>query len=257
LSEVSFRYPGSDVAALDGVSLDVPAGSLIAVTGPIGAGKSALLRVVAGIYQPAGGTMSIDGIAVDDWTQEEKAARVAYVPQDPGLFSGTIKENLGLEDDTTTLDRDLLVRSGLERDLRDFPEGVHTLIGERGIRVSGGQRQRIALARALAAGRGRSPGLLLLDDPFASIDVETEGAIITALRQAYGPRAPAEDRATLILCSHRLAAFPQADRVIVLSRGGIIEEGSHESLLAAGGLYARIFNAQHNIDDPHRTGRES
>jgi len=189
IQDVSFRYPGSDTNALDGVSLGVPAGSLIAITGPIGSGKSALLRVLAGIYRPTGGLISFDGIPMDDWKRDEKAVRVAYVPQDPGLFSGTISENLGLDDGNDILDHALLRRAGLERDIREFPEGLHTLIGERGIRISGGQRQRIALARALAAGRGHSPGLLLLDDPFAAIDVETEGAIIAALRQAYGPAA--------------------------------------------------------------------
>jgi ATP-binding cassette, subfamily B, multidrug efflux pump len=249
LKNVSFRYPGSDLSALDGISVDIPAGSLIAVTGPIGAGKSALLRVLTGVYHPQGGRVNVDGASVADWDPDERAARVAYVPQDPGLFSGTVRENLGLDEGDRKLESVVLARSGLQRDVMGFPEGVKTLIGERGIRISGGQRQRIALARALAAGRGQSPGLLLLDDPFASIDVETEGLIITALREAYGPGAAKKDRATLILCSHRLAAFPQADRVIVLDRGRIIEEGTHESLLSTDGLYARIFKAQHRIDD--------
>ena len=95
-----------------------------------------------------------------------------------------------------------------------------------------------------------------MDDPFSSIDVETEGEIISSLRGAYGPSAPREDQATVILCSHRLAAFPQADRVIVLDRGKIIEEGTHESLLAASGLYARIYRAQHRIEDPSSPGDE-
>ncbi len=256
LCDVHFRYPGSDTQALDGISLDVPAGSLIAITGPIGAGKSALLRVMMGIYPPGNGTVHVNGIPVGEWARDERTARVAYVPQEPGLFSGTVKENLGLDEDDSALENELLARSGLERDVREFPEGVHTLIGERGIRVSGGQRQRIALARALAAGRGKSPGMLLLDDPFASIDVATEGEIIGALRKAYGPAAPMEDRATVILCSHRLAAFPQADRVVVLDRGKIVEEGTHESLLSARGLYARIFAAQHRIDDASLPERE-
>jgi len=256
LSEVSFRYPGSDIPALDGISLDIPSGSLIAVTGPIGSGKSALLRVLTGIYPPQYGSVQVDGKEIAEWVPDVRAARVAYMPQEAGLFSGTVRENLGLDERDARLENSVLARAGLERDIQGFPDGMDTLIGERGIRVSGGQRQRIALARALAAGGGKNPGLLLLDDPFASVDVETEGVIIQALRKAYGPAAAEEERATLVLCSHRLAAFPQADRVIVLDRGRIIEEGTHASLIKAGELYARIFNAQHRIDDAARPERE-
>ncbi len=128
------------------------------------------------------------------------------------------------------------------------------LLGMGGIVVSGGQRQRIALARALAAGRGRHLGLLLLDDPFASIDVETEGKIVDALREAYGSSAAPEHRATLVLCSHRLAAFPHADNIIILDQGRVAEQGTHDELLATGGLYAHIYRAQHRIEQSSRPG---
>jgi ABC-type multidrug transport system fused ATPase/permease subunit len=121
-----------------------------------------------------------------------------------------------------------------------FPNGLDTEIGERGVRLSGGQRQRIALARAFAT----KPGLLVLDDPFSAVDVDTEGQIIAGLRQAFGPTASPAQQATVVFFSHRLAAFPLADLVVVLDQGRISQQGSHEDLLAAGGLYARIFRAQ-------------
>ena len=137
--------------------------------------------------------------------------------------------------------------AALESDLETFPQGLDTQIGEQGMRVSGGQRQRIALARALAASPYARPGLLLLDDPFSAVDLQTEQQIIRALRLAYGPRAPLEKRATIILASHRLLTFPLADRVVVLNNGRIVETGRHVELLAAGGLYAQIFNAQSRV----------
>jgi ABC-type multidrug transport system fused ATPase/permease subunit len=136
--------------------------------------------------------------------------------------------------------------AALADDLHTFPHGLATEIGELGIRVSGGQRQRIALARALAAAP-RAPGLFVLDDPFSAIDVDTEAQIIAGLRAAFGSTAPPEQRATIVLCSHRLAAFPQADRVVVLDGGQIVEQGTHVALLTAGGLYARIYHAQQQV----------
>jgi ABC-type multidrug transport system fused ATPase/permease subunit len=126
--------------------------------------------------------------------------------------------------------------------------GLDTPIGELGIRVSGGQRQRIGLARALAAAWPAQPGLLVLDDPFSAVDVATETEIINALRAAIGREAPLERRSTIVLCSHRLAAFPLADLVVVLDEGRVVELGTHPELIMSGGLYARIFHAQHQLE---------
>jgi len=248
MQDVCFRYPNSEQPALDGVSLKIPAGSLTAITGPIGSGKSALLRVLLGIYAPSAGSVIVGGRAISDWPSDERVVRMAYLPQEPGLFSGSARQNIGFDGSDAELERKVLARAGLERDIREFPDGLDTFIGEGGIQVSGGQRQRIALARALAAGRGRHLGLLLLDDPFSSIDVETEGEIIAALREAYGTQGAPEERATLVLCSHRLAVFPHADNIIVLDKGRISEQGTHDELLACGGLYAHIYRAQHRIE---------
>jgi ABC-type multidrug transport system fused ATPase/permease subunit len=238
-----FRYPGSERRALNGVSLDVAAGSFTAVTGPIGAGKTALLQVLLGLYTPQAGLVEIEGRPPHMWDPRERAARVSFVPQEAGLFEGTVRENIGLRSPDSA-DR-IIAMAALSRDVQEFPQGLNTTVGEGGVRVSGGQRQRIALARALAVG---VPGLLLLDDPFASVDVDTERAIIEALRLAFGPEAPAAERATIVLCSHRLAAFPQADQVVVLDRGSVVERGSHGELLDLGGLYSRIYTAQHRIE---------
>lgn len=252
LRDVVFRYPGAPSRALEGVSLDIPAGSLIAITGPVGSGKSALLRALIGLYPLEDGQVLVDGRPIEGMSPAERASRIGYVPQDPGLFSGSVLENIGLEDAKAGGDEGLLRRviaqASLERDVGEFLGGVEAQIGEGGIRVSGGQRQRIAIARALAVSRRGSPGMLLLDDPFAAIDVETEGLIIGALREAFGPSAPPDRRATIVLCSHRLAAFRHADLVVVLDQGRVAAKGSHQELLAAGGLYARIYRAQHEIE---------
>ena len=132
----------------------------------------------------------------------------------------------------------------LEEDVRAFPHGLDTDIGELGIRISGGQRQRVGLARAMAAAAPGYPGLLVLDDPFSAVDVATEARIVAALRQAFGPDAPLEQRVTIVVCSHRLAAFPHADAVMVLREGRIEEKGTHAELVESRGLYGRIYRAQ-------------
>jgi ABC-type multidrug transport system fused ATPase/permease subunit len=134
--------------------------------------------------------------------------------------------------------------AALGEDLSTFPAGLETEIGERGIRVSGGQRQRIALARAMAASGPRAPGLLVLDDPFSALDLDTEAKIVAALRQLFGPSEPYAQRCTIVLCSHRLSAFPQADLVVVLDHGRVLEQGTHAELSEGNGLYARIYRAQ-------------
>jgi ABC-type multidrug transport system fused ATPase/permease subunit len=138
--------------------------------------------------------------------------------------------------------------AALDQDVVGFPMGLDTEIGELGIRLSGGQRQRVGLARAIAAAAPGLPGLLVLDDPFSAVDVATEARIVASLKQAFGPEAPARERVTVVVCSHRLAAFPHADLVVVLQDGQIEELGTHAELLAASRLYSRIFQAQLNAE---------
>ena len=245
---VSFTYPGGR-RALAHFDLEVPSGAFVAVTGPVGSGKSALARLAAGINPPDRGQVLIDGTPAVLLSPNQRARRVGYLSQEPRLFSGSVLDNIRLSADpaeTTepnAAERRAVSLAALDRDVEAMPEGLATEISELGARISGGQRQRIALARALGAG-GRSPALLVLDDPFSAVDVHTEAAIVAGLRRALGGGAPDGERATVLLFSHRLAAFPHADRVVVLDAGRLEEEGTHTELLAAGGLYARIYRAQ-------------
>lgn len=263
LERVTFRYPDAVEPALVGLSLELPAGSLIGVTGPVGSGKSALARVVLGLYPLEAGRILFDGRPLDEVPSAERAARTGFLPQDSYLFSGTVRENallfgaLGrpcggdglLCGAVPSGELDEAFRlAALEPDLGTFPAGADTEIGELGIRVSGGQRQRIALARAVAASAPRRPGLLVLDDPFSAVDLDTEARIVAALRAAFGPPAPPERRATIVLCSHRLAAFPRADRVVVLDGGRVREQGRHDELVGTDGLYARMYAAQRQAE---------
>ena len=258
---VTFTYPESNVPAVVDVHLDVAPGSLVAVTGPVGSGKSTLARLGAGLLAPGPGTVMLNGVPATALTPERRARMVGYLDQEPHLFSGSITDNITLWQSNVDPPRRVaevgaaIALAALDHDLSFMPQGPDTPIGELGVRVSGGQRQRIALARALAA-HDTPPGLLVLDDPFSGADVQTEALLVAGLRAAFGPHAPSHQRATILLCSHRLASFPLADVIVVLDGGRAVEIGTHPDLLATRGVYATIFRAQAQLEAFERDERD-
>jgi ABC-type multidrug transport system fused ATPase/permease subunit len=262
LRDVTFSYPGASRPAVSDLTLTIPVGAMVGVTGAVGSGKSGLAKALVGVYQLQAGRILLDGTPLDTLRADQRAGLIGYLPQDPWLFSGTVRDNVvfgAAVPDGPAADA-LVARAirlaALEPDIAGFPAGLETPIGEGGVRVSGGQRQRIALARALLAGAPGRPGLLVLDDPFSAVDVDTEVRLVEALMASVGPAAPPEERATIVLCSHRLAAFPRMDLVVLLDEGRVAEVGTHAELLGADRQYAHIYLAQQRIGQASRLPAE-
>ncbi len=212
---VQFTYPGASHPALVDVSLAVPAGAFVLVTGPVGSGKSALARLLAGVYEPDAGTVRVGGV-------QAAGRRTGYLPQDAPLFSGSVADNVALAWPTAPGDpavAEALALAGLAPELAALPAGDRAGEGELGGTVSSGQRQRIGLARAIAAPSPGRPGLLVLDDPFSTVDPRTQAAIMAALRDAFGPSAPPARQSTIVVCSSRWVDLVASDLAFVLDGG--------------------------------------
>jgi ATP-binding cassette, subfamily B, bacterial len=231
LTEVTFAYPGSDSAAVAGVSLDVPAGTTLALVGETGSGKSTIASLVARLYDPSAGRVMIDGIDVRDMRLTDLAAIVGIVSQETYLLHTTVRENLRYaKPDATDAEVESAARAAQVHDLiAGLPEGYETMVGSRGHRFSGGEKQRIAIARTLL----RNPRVLVLDEATSALDTETERAV----QQAFDVLARGR---TTITIAHRLSTVRDADQIVVLDRGRIVESGTHLSLVESNGRYAAL-----------------
>ena len=235
-ADVTFAYPGRDgVAALDGVTFRAARGERIAIVGPSGAGKSTLFSLLLRFYDPSVGEVRIDGVEVRQADLTALRSRIALVPQDVALFAATVCENIRYGSPSASdAEIEAAAKAALADDfIRALPEGYETRLGERGHTLSGGQRQRIAIARALL----RDAPILLLDEATSALDAESETAVQKALERAM------QGRTTLVI-AHRLATVLGADRILVMDKGRIVEEGTHAELRRKGGLYSRLAELQ-------------
>jgi ATP-binding cassette subfamily B multidrug efflux pump len=220
---------------LSNINLKIPAGSTLAIIGPTGSGKTTLAALVARLWEAPAGQLLIDGRPIREWPLETLRRAIGYVPQDTYLFGDTLGENIafGLPQYDAERVREAAEVASLEGDIEDFTEKYETVVGERGITLSGGQKQRTAIARALV----RDPRILILDDSLSAVDTQTEERILSRLRGIMAGR-------TTILISHRTSTVQEADQIVVLRDGQIIERGKHEDLLARGGYYADLYHKQ-------------
>ncbi|MDJ0993717.1 MAG: ABC transporter transmembrane domain-containing protein [Dinoroseobacter sp.] len=233
---VSFIYPARpDVSVLRDISLDIKPGETVALVGPSGAGKSTILQLLLRFFDPVSGAIRLDGQDLRDLQRDAFRREIAFVPQDAVIFAATARENIrfGRPDATDAEVIEAAKAAAADEFLARLPDGYDTYVGERGVMLSGGQKQRIALARAIL----RDAPVLLLDEATSALDAESEQAVQHAVE------ALSQDRTTLIV-AHRLATVKKADRILVFEDGQIVAEGTHDALVAEGGLYARLARLQ-------------
>src|ERR1700737_2314155 len=230
---LNFAYNG--VPVLHDINLRIPEGSSLAIVGPTGSGKTTLVSLIPRIYDAAPGTVWIDGEPVREFSLEPLRRQIGFVPQETFLFSETVRENIafGKEDATDEEVSSAAEAANIAQDIEEFPEKYRTLVGERGITLSGGQKQRTAIARAII----RNPRILILDDALSSVDTHTEDKILNHLREVMQER-------TTIFISHRVSTVRNADMIVVLHAGRMVEQGTHDELLARNGYYSDLYNKQ-------------
>ena len=237
VDDVSFSYDGSEIV-LDHVSIHIPQGETVAVVGPSGGGKSTLCQLIPRFYDVTGGRILVDGLDVRSVTQHSLRQNIGIVQQDVFLFAGTIMDNIryGRPDATEEEVIEAAKRAEIYQDILDMPDGLQTYVGERGVMLSGGQKQRVSIARIFL----KNPPILILDEATSALDSVTEARIQSAFDEL------AQGRTTLII-AHRLSTIRNAHRIIVVDDNHIVEEGTHEELLAANGEYAQLYNAQKSV----------
>ncbi len=235
--QVGFSYEDSR-RVLHDINLTIAKGETVAFVGPSGAGKTTICSLLPRFYEVDSGTIRIDGVDIRKYTQESLRRQIGIVQQDVFLFSGTIRENIlyGKLEATEEEVWDALRRAKLEEFVTSQPDGLDTVIGERGVKLSGGQKQRLAIARMFL----KNPPILILDEATSALDTETELAIQQSLAEL------SKGRTTLVI-AHRLATIKDADRIVVVTEDGIAEQGRHEQLIAAGGIYSRLYEAQFGV----------
>jgi len=235
LSGVGFHYPTTETEVLHEIDLDVEPGSVVALVGRSGAGKTTLCNLIARFYDPTGGSIQLDGVDLRDIEVESYRRLLGIVEQDVFLFDGTIAENIAYAAKNPTLDQvqNAARVANADEFIEDLPDGYDTLIGERGVRLSGGQRQRLAIARAVLA----DPTIFILDEATSNLDSKSERLIQSALANLMQGR-------TSFVIAHRLSTIRSADLILVLEAGRIVEAGSHEELLARGGAYSEMVELQ-------------
>jgi ABC-type multidrug transport system fused ATPase/permease subunit len=232
--QVKFGY-NKDIPVLNGVTFDIEPGQLVGVVGPTGGGKSTIVSLIPRFYDATSGKVEVDGVDVRDYKLQWLRSQIGYVLQETVLFRGTVYDNIAYGREGAT--RDEVIEAARLANADEFisrmPDGYETMIGERGDTISGGQRQRIGIARALV----RNNPILILDEPTAALDTESEKLVIEALERLMKGR-------TVITIAHRLSTIRDADKIIVLDKGVVAEQGTHQELLERGGIYAALCGTQ-------------